>query len=223
MFLLQQVLRCGPGRQAEALARLTWIHTQMAAHPGSAGMLVAKYLGNPVDLLILRQWQDRAACDDFLASPAGRFPESEPPGLYDGLEVLHSWDEVLFTPGYVSGNFIWRLGYEVPGARWPEFLRLRTEEDKLAQWYGLAEHAGTKFGALVSSRTFRRLDDREQALTLVRLEDRQAMEDIAASPSRAEIAALISGRAVHPGNARAPRDSLYSDCFEVVDEFPPAQ
>jgi len=220
MFLLQQILRCGPGRQAEALERLHWIHGQMAEHVGSAGTIVAKYLGNPFDFLILRQWQDRAAYDDFMASPAGQFPRSKPAGIYDSLDILHNWDDVLHMPGYVTGNFIWRLGYRVPADRWEEFLKLRIEDDKLAQWYGLAEHPGTKFGALVSSRTFRSADDPEQALSLVRLQDREAMEDIVTSPSRAEIAAQLNERERHPGSARAPRDALYSDCFEVVDEFP---
>ena len=33
MFLLQQIQHCGPGRQAEAVKRLHWIHAQMAEHP----------------------------------------------------------------------------------------------------------------------------------------------------------------------------------------------
>jgi len=221
MFLLQQILRCGPGRQREAIQRLHWIHGQMAEHPGSAGMIVAKYLGNPVDLLILRQWQDRAAYDDFMRSPAGQFPQSKPPGLYDSLDVGHNWDEVAFTPGDAQGNFIWRRGYRVPAERWTEFLKLRAEDDKLAQWYQLAEHPGAAVGALVSARTLRSLDEEQEALVLMRLQDRQAMEDIAASPSREAIAAALSEGAKHPGNARAPRDAIISDCFEVVDEFAP--
>jgi quinol monooxygenase YgiN len=220
MFLLLQILRCGPGRQAEAVKRLNWIHSQMAAHPGSAGMIVAKYLGNPFDLLILRQWQDRAAYDNFMASPGGQFPQSKPPGIYDSLDVSHNWEEVLHTPGYVEGKFLWRSGYRVPAGRWDEFLKLRKEDDKLAQWYKLAEHPGAKFGGLVYARTFKNTDDESEALSLVRLEDREAMEDIVASPSRAETAAQLSQRETHPGSARAPRDSMFSDCFEVVDELP---
>jgi quinol monooxygenase YgiN len=219
MFLLQQILRCGPGRQREALERLHWIHGLMAGHPGSAGMIVARYLGNPVDLLILRQWRDRDAYDDFMRSPAGQFPQSKPPGIYDSLEVGHNWEEVAFTPGDAEGGFLWRSGYRVPAERWPEFLRLRAEDDKLAQWYQLAEHPGSATGALVSARTFRSLDDPQEALALVRLQDRQAMEDIVASPSRAAIAAALMQGETHPGSARAPRDSAFSDCFEVVDEF----
>jgi hypothetical protein len=221
MFLLQQILRCGPGRQREAVQRLHWIHGQMADHSGSAGMIVAKHLGNPFDFLILRQWQDRAAYDDFMRSPAGQFPQSKPPGIYDSLDVPHNWDEVLFTQGDAQGNFLWRSGYRVPGERWSEFLKLRAEDDKLAQWYQLAEHPGTATGALVASRTFRSLDDAEDALALVRLQDRQAMEDIVASPSRNAVAAALTQGALHPGSARAPRDSASSDCFEIVDEFAP--
>jgi quinol monooxygenase YgiN len=221
MFLLQQILRCGQGRQREAAQRLHWIHGQMADHPGSAGMVVAKHLGNPFDFLILRQWRDRAACDDFMRSPAGQFPHSKPPGIYDSLDVGHNWDEVLFTPGNSQGNFLWRSGYRVATDRWDEFLKLRAEDHKLAQWYQLAEHPGTATGALVCARTFRSLDDAEDALALVRLQDRQAMEDIVASPSRAAIAAAITENGLHPGTARAPRDSAYSDCFEIVDEYAP--
>ncbi len=219
MFLLQQILRCGPGRQREAVARLHWIHAQMAEHPGSAGMVVARYLGNPVDLLILRRWRDRDAYDDFMRSPGGQFPRSKPPGIYESLNVGHNWEEVAFTPGDAQGGFLWRSGFRVPAERWPEFLRLRAEDDKLAQWYQLAEHPGATAGALVRAQTFRSLDDAEEALALVRLQDRRAMEDIVASPSRAAIAAALSGGALHPGSARAPRDAIFSDCFEIVDEF----
>jgi hypothetical protein len=221
MFLLQKILRCGPGRQSEALKRLDWIHSQMAKHPGSAGMIVAKYLGNPFDFLILRQWQDRASYDDFMGSPAGQFPLSKPPNIYESLDVGHNWEEVLFTPGNATGDFLWRNGYRVEQDRWDEFLKLRAEDDKLAQWYHLAEHPGSEGGALVYSRTLRSADYRENALALVRLQDRRAMEDIVASPSRAAIAAAITQGALHPGTARVPRDSAYSDCFEIVDELPP--
>lgn len=219
MFVLQQILRCGPGRQAEAVNRLNWIHGQMAEHPGAAGMIVAKYLGNLTDLLILRHWQDRAAYDDFMAGPGGQFPASKPAGIYDSLDVGHNWEEVMFTPGYATGDFIWRSGYLVTSAGWDEFLKLKREDDKLAQWYQLAEHPDRKVGALVYSRTLRSMDDPSQVLSLVRLQDRQALEDIVASPSRAEIDAQTGNRAKHPGTANAPRGALYSTWFEVVDEF----
>jgi hypothetical protein len=218
MFVLQQILRCGVGRQAEAVECLNWIHRQMAAHSGSAGMIVARFCGNLVDLLILRQWQDRAAYDDFMAGPAGQFPQSKPPGIYDSLDVAHNWEEVLFTPGYATGNFLWRSGYRVADDSWDEFMKLRLEDDKLAQWYKLAEHPGSIHGALVYSRTLRNADDPTDVLSLVRLEDREAMEDIVASASRAEVDAQIGHRATHPGSARAPRGAVYSTCFEVVDE-----
>src|SRR5581483_4850808 len=166
MFLLQQVLRCGPGRQAEAVSRLHWIHGQMAAHPGARGMVIAKYLGNATDFLILRQWQDRAAYNGFMASPGGQFPRSKPAGIYDSLDIPHNWEEVLHTPGYASGSFIWRSRYRIEPERWDEFLRLRREDDKLAQWYALAEHPGAKFGALVEARTFRSSDDPQDAMAI---------------------------------------------------------
>jgi hypothetical protein len=221
MFLLQQILRCGPGRQGEALKRLNWIHSQMAVHPGSDGMIVARYLGNPFDYLVLRQWQGRPAYEDFMRSPAGRFPQSKPEGIYESLDVGHDWEEVLYTPGEAAGAFLWRSGYRIAREGWEEFLKLRANEDLLAQWYQLAAHPGSAAGALVSARTFRSLDDDENALSLVRLQDRQAMEDIVTSPSRAAIAAAISRGAVHPGSAHAPRDAAYSDCFEIVDELMP--
>jgi len=220
MFLLLQILRGSTGRQSEAVTRLHWIHEQMAAHPGAQGMVVAKYLGNLTDLLVLRQWHDRAAYDDFMASPAGGFPKSKPVGIYDSLPVAHHWNEALYTPGYVEGNFIWRSTYRVPAERWDEFLKLRSEDDKLAQWYALAEHPGTRFGALVEARTFRSADDPGDAMAIVRLQGREAMEDIVAAPSRAEIVAQLIARETHPGNARAPRDSVLSECYEVVDEIP---
>jgi hypothetical protein len=219
MFLLLQILRCSAGRQAEAVARLHWIHEQMARHPGAQGMVVAKYLGNPTDFLILRQWQDRTDYESFMASPAGDFPKSKPAGIYDSLPVAHHWNEVLYTPGYAVGDFIWRSTYRVSPERWDDFLRLRKEDDKLAQWYALAERPGIRFGALVEARTFRSADDSSDAMAIVRLQDRAAMEDIVAAPSRAEIVAQLMARETHPGNASAPRDSVLSECYEVVDEI----
>ena len=97
---------------------------------------------------------------------------------------------------------------------------LRREDDKMSQWFALAEHPGSKYGALVEARTFRSSDDATQAMSIVRLQDRTAMEDLAAAPSRAEIVAQLARRETHPGSAKAPRDGIVSECFEVVDEIP---
>ena len=218
-FLLQQILRCGTGRQAEAVKRLRWIHQQMADQAESARMSVAKYLGNPTDLLILRQWKDQQAYDDFMGSPAGQFPRSKPEGIYDSLNVSHNWEQVLVTPGNATGDFLWRSGFRVPPGLWEAFLRDREEDDKLAQWYQLAEHPGTALGALVYAETFKNLEDDGEALALVKLRDRRAMEDIVASPSRAAIDAKLGHSATHPGGANAPRGPVYTDCFEIVDEI----
>ena len=218
-FLLQQILRCGPGRQPEAVKRLHWIHEQMAAHSGSVRMCVAKYLGNPTDFLILRQWTDRDSFDSFMASPAGQFPRSKPPGIYDSLDIPHFWQQTLLTPGNATGDFLWRSYFAVPHGEWEGFLATRAEDDQLAQWYQLAEHPGSEVGALVYSETFRNLEDDSQALSIVRLQDRVAMEDIVASPSRAAIDARLGYGALHPGSARAPRGPIHTDCFEIVDEI----
>lgn len=199
MFLLQQVLRTAPGRQTEAVKRLRWIHTQMAEHPGSAGTIVAKFLGNPIDLLILRMWKDQAAYTDFMRGPGGQFPRSKPSGIYDSLDVGHNWEEALGTDGNAEGGFILRSGFKVQPDRWEDFLKHRKEIDTLAGWYG----------GLVRVQTFRNLDNGEEALVLMRLRDREAMEELVVSPSKVAL----------DSKAQESAAELFSECLAIVDEF----
>jgi hypothetical protein len=219
MFLAQQKLRCEIGGTGEAIHRIHRIHEQMATHPKALGMIVAKYLGNLTDLLVLRQWQDRAAFDEFMSSSSEELSQSESVDLFTSLPVAQHWDEVMHTPGYVKGSFIWRSTYHIAPERWDIFLKLRRDDDKLAQWYALAEHPGTQFASLVEARTFRGCDDARDAMAIIRLQDREAMEDIVAAPSRAEIVAQLMERETHPRSARAPRDCNFSECYELVDEI----
>src|SRR5438477_1413544 len=166
MFVLIQVLRCGSGRQKEGLTRLHWIHGLMAARPDSGGCIVARHLGNPFDLLILRFWQTAEAMarrtNAYYQDRWPLFPSNEPEGIYQTQDIHHHWQEVLRTHGDGEGAFILRTTSIVPTERWPRFLELRQADDAALK----------KIGGLVSARTFRSTENEEHALTLLRLRDR---------------------------------------------------
>ncbi len=85
MFLLQEVLRVRNTRQTEAVKRLNWIHGLMQPNPGFVSAVVARYLGNPTDYLILRAWADKDAYLAFRQTPDGsELPEGPPRGPVRG-------------------------------------------------------------------------------------------------------------------------------------------
>jgi hypothetical protein len=211
MLVLMQILRCGSGRQKEALKRLHWIHGLMAERDDSGGCIVAKHLGNPVDLLILRFWQTREAMarhtNAYYQDRWPLFPSNEPEGIYQTQNIAHHWDEVLRADGDASGGFIWRTTLRVPADRWSEFLQLRRSQDTLMQ----------QSGGLVSARTFRSTENDEEALTLVRLRDRESLDGMVTHP---EIAALETKLRQCSSPLDYPELNVFhSECFEVVDEY----
>ena len=211
MLVLMQILRCGSGRQKEALKRLHWIHGLMSERADSGGCIVAKHLGNPIDLLILRMWQTQEAMlrrtSSYYQDRWPLFPPNEPEGIYQTQDIAHHWDEALRLNGASDGDFIWRSTFKVPRDRWEEFLELRREDDALIQ----------KTGGLVLSSTLRNVEDEEGALVLLRLRDRQVMEDVVVDPKRVVVETRIKDLA-------SPLDYpelnvFHSECFEVADEF----
>src|SRR4051812_11540595 len=126
MYALIQILRCGSGRQKEALTRLHWIHGLMAERDDSGGCIVAKHLGNPIDLMILRFWQTAEAMarrtNAYYQDKWPLFPPNEPEGIYQTQDIAHHFEEVLRTDGGAQGGFILRSTALVPQGGWPDFL-----------------------------------------------------------------------------------------------------
>jgi len=211
MLVLMQILRCGSGRQKEALKRLHWIHGLMAERDDSGGCIVAKHLGNPIDLLILRFWQTREAMERrtnaYYQDAWPLFPSNEPEGIYQTQDIAHHWEEVIRTDGNAEGAFIWRSTFRVPRDRWPEFTKLRQAQDAVLG----------KSGGLVNSRTFRSVENDEEALSLVRLKDRTSLDQVVIQP---EHAALETGLRDVAAPLEYPDLNIFgSECFEVVDEY----
>jgi hypothetical protein len=210
MLALMQILRCGSGRQKEALMRLRWIHGLMTEREDSGGCIVAKHLGNPIDLLILRFWVTPEAMmrrtNSYYQDRWPLFPPNEPEGIYQTQDIAHYWDEVTRVDGDASGAFLWRITQRVARERWNEFLDLRRSEAELLR----------QCGGLVSARTFRGLNDDEMALTILRLRDRGCLDAAVALTGMATIETRLR-------EITSPLDYpilhvFHSECFEVVDE-----
>jgi hypothetical protein len=172
----------------------------MAEHPGSTGTVIARFLGNATDLLVLRAWQDRRAFDDFMAGPGGQYPRSRPAGIYAGLAVGQNWDQQAFSTGPATGSLIFRVGYAVNNENWEEFWKLCEQTQQLCGW----------LGSLVEMRACRGLDNETEALVLVRLRDRDALEELVQSPSKVAIDSEMKDVA----------SELFNECFEVVYDTP---
>jgi len=211
MFVLMQILRCGSGRQKEARTRLHWIHGLMAAHDDSGGCIVAKHLGNPIDVLILRFWQTREAMarrtNSYYQDRWPLFPPNEPEGIYQTQDIAHNFEEVQRAGGDATGGFIWRITSRVSADRWPDFLAQREAQAA----------AMRRCGGLVSARTFRSVERDDEALTLVRLHDRASLEAIVVDPEFVSLEQRLQELA-QP--LEYPQLNVFaSECFEVVDEY----
>jgi hypothetical protein len=211
MLVLMQILRCGSGRQKEALKRLHWIHGLMAERSDSGGCIVGKHLGNPIDLLILRFWQTPEAMarrtNSYYQDRWPLFPPNEPEGIYQTQNIAHHFEEVRHVDGDAEGGFIWRSTLKVPRDQWDAFLALRDADDAIMK----------KSGSLVHARTFRSTENDEEALVLVRLRDRQALDAIMVEPERAKLETQL--REITEPLDYPDLDVFHSECFEVVDEY----
>ena len=206
-----QILRCGSGRQKEALKRLHWIHGLMAERADSGGAIVAKHLGNPIDLLILRFWQTPEAMarrtNSYYQDRWPLFPANEPEGIYQTQDIAHHFEEVARIDGDAAGGFIWRATFRVPTASWDEFIELRRADDAVL---------GRSDG-LVEARTFRSTEKEDEALVLVRMRDRAAMDAAAIEPERVKLETRIA-ELTEP-LSYPQLDIFEAECFEVVDEY----
>ena len=164
MYLVQELLRFGNGRNREAVARLHWIHSLMQPQPGFLGAQVCAYLGNSSRHLILRMWQDKDAFLAFRATPDGAgYSASRPQGIYEAEPCGREWELAAETLGPHSGDWLMRGEFDIAQGRWDDYLKLRAMQDRM--------HLAS--GGLVLSRQFKQLDADNTALMLIRKTGRQ--------------------------------------------------
>jgi heme-degrading monooxygenase HmoA len=207
MFLVQEIMKVRNTRQSEAVKRLNWIHGLMKPQPGFVRGIVARYLGNPTDYLILRVWDSGDAFRAFRATEDGQnYPKSRPEGLYEGVPVGREWELRIDSPGEVKGDYLVRSIYRVTPENADEFIANRQRHDGLA-----LQVPGT-----ASLQTFQCLDkDSEHSdtfLCLARRTSRDAYNDYLESPQSDEY---------RKGNRRGLYSTVSTECYEVVDEVTP--
>jgi heme-degrading monooxygenase HmoA len=207
MFLVQEIMKVRNTRQSEAIKRLNWIHGLMKAHPGFVRGVVARYLGNPTDYLILRVWESGDAFRAFRATEDGQnYPKSRPEGLYEAVPVGREWELRIDSPGELTGDYLVRSIYRVTPENAAEFIANRQRHDGLA-----LQVPGT-----ASLQTFQCLDkDSEHSdtfLCLARRSGRDAYNDYLESPQSDEY---------RKGNRRGLYSTVSTECYEVVDEVTP--
>ena len=207
MFLLQEILKVRNTRQSEAVKRLNWIHNLMKPHPGFAGAIVARYLGNPTDYLILRMWDSGESYRTFRQTDDGQnYPKSRPEGLYEAVPVGREWELKIDSPGSVSGDYLVRSIYRVAPENAQEFIENRQRHDGLA-----LQVPGT-----AGLQTYQCQDtDSEHSdtfLCIARRTDRDAYNAYLESPQSAEY---------RSGNRRGLYSTVSTECYDVVDEVRP--
>jgi heme-degrading monooxygenase HmoA len=164
MYLLQEILHFGTGRNSEAIKRLNWIHSVMQPNPGFVAAQICSYLGNSSRHLILRMWEDKESFTAFRATDGGQsYSKNRPEGIYEGQPVGREWEDIIDTPGDAKGNFLIRGIFDITEGRWDDYTTLRKSQDEV--------HKQT--GGLQYSRNFKQLDEENQALMLIRKTSRE--------------------------------------------------
>ncbi len=169
MYLHLELKTMSTERLTEAVARLHYLHSLMAASPGFVEAQICEYLGNPGQYLVVRTWQDEASHRGYRASDASKvFAASRPAHfIYDNLAV-QEWDCLLDVPGKTTGDYIERQLKTIDPAAWQEEISAREQINNDA----------LKAGGVQSLRLYRMLAndkaDNTQALILNRWSDRTA-------------------------------------------------
>jgi heme-degrading monooxygenase HmoA len=164
MYLLQEILHFGTGRNSEAIKRLNWIHSLMQPNPGFVAAQICSYLGNSSRHLILRMWEDKDAFTTFRATPDGQgYAKNRPEGIYEGQPVGREWEDIIDTPGTAKGNFLIRGVFDITEGRWDDYTALRKGQDEVHK----------EMGGLQYSRNFKQLDEENSALMLIRKTSRE--------------------------------------------------
>ena len=164
MYLVQELLRFGNGRNREAVERLHWIHSLMQPAPGFVGAQVCAYLGNSSRHLILRMWENKDAFLAFRATPDGSgYSRSRPEGIYEAEPCGREWELAAETLGPAAGNWLMRGEFDIADGRWDDYLKLRGMQDQM--------HLAS--GGLVVSRQFKQIDADNAALMLIRKTGRE--------------------------------------------------
>ena len=206
MYLHLELKTMAISRLDEAVARLHYLHTLMAATQGFEHAEVCEYLGNPAQYLVVRTWRDRRAHMDYRASQAAKdFAASRPPGfIYDNLAV-QEWDCLLDTVGAGKGGYLVRRLEPVGDSAWDAYV------EQQAKRHGWA----ARLGSAASLRTYRMLPNESgfdaRALSLETWADRASyVAFLQSTPG-------LDDRAEGPGDI-----NVTVECYRVVDEVSPA-
>jgi len=200
MYLLQEILHFGTGRNSEAVKRLNWIHSLMQPNPGFVCAQICCYLGNSSRHIILRMWEDKASFQAFRATPEGSsYAKNRPEGIYESQPVGREWEDIIDTPGTEKGNFMVRGVFDIAEGRWDDYITLRKGQDKV--------HQAT--GGLQYSRNFRQIDEENSALMLIRKTNREDHLKYMESHLLAEL------RTTGPQGTFTAKGNEY---YEIIDE-----
>ena len=203
MYLVQEILRFGNGRNSEAVKRLNWIHSLMQPNPGFTGAQVCAYLGNSSRHLILRMWEDKEAFLAFRATPDGSgYSKNRPEGIYEGQPCGREWELAAETAGPATGNWLMRGEFDIAEGRWDDYLTLRGMQDGM--------HLSS--GGLVVSRQFKQLDAENAALMLIR------------KTGRADHLKYMENENLPGANPDRPRGTFTArgnEYYEIIDETLP--
>lgn len=201
MYLVQEILHFGTGRNSEAVNRLKWIHSLMQPNPGFVAAQICSYLGNSSRHLILRMWEDKESFMSFRATPDGQgYSKNRPEGIYEGQPVGREWEDIIDTPGSDKGNFLIRGVFDITEGRWDDYISLRRSQDEVH----------LKMGGLQYSRNFKQLDEENSALMLIRKTSREDHLKYMESHVLADL------RATGPAGTFTPKGNEY---YEIIDEL----
>jgi quinol monooxygenase YgiN len=95
MLVLHEKLSATPSRQREVVERVGSIHGYMRQHPGFLHALVARYLGNPNEYLVMRWWRSAEDLAEHGRNPAvPNWGANRPEGIYLEPPKTTRWQAV---------------------------------------------------------------------------------------------------------------------------------